>query len=177
MGYDVAHRSVYFEGAISRLKRELAHRCGDKSYEHQMGTEDQQWSEMYDWTGLRYFLYEYETFLTSQQGGCPKVSWDELRRLDRKDTIEHILPQSIENQCYWQRYFDSGTHQEYVHDIGNLTLTKGNPSLSNKAFPKKKKAKGYCYEDSLLLQEREIAKKWDDWNENAIDDRRAMLLE
>ncbi len=177
LGYDVAHEKVDFGGAVSRLKGELAYRCGYKTYEYQMGTEDQQWSEVYGWTGLRYFLYEYETSLALDKGGSPKVSWQELRERNRKDTIEHILPQSIENQDYWQKRFDSDVHQEYIHDIGNLTLTKGNQYLGNKSFPKKKRDGKYCYEDSLLLEEQEIAKNWNDWTSESITERRAKLLE
>ena len=51
--------------------------------------------------------------------------------------------------------------------------------LSNKPFPDKKGDKsiqGYCFEKSLLLEEREIAEKWDDWTVTTINERRAMLL-
>ena len=177
LGHDVAHEKVDFGGAISRLKGELARRCGSKAYEYQMSTGDGQWSEAYDWSGLRYFLYEYETSLALDKGGSPKVSWEELRERNRRDTIEHILPQSIDNQDCWQKYFDTNAHQEYIHDIGNLTLTKGNQYLSNKSFPKKKRDEKYCYEDSLLLEEREVAKRWDNWTAQSIEERRAILLE
>ena len=177
LGYDVAHEKVDFGGTISRLKGELARWCGDNAYEYQMSTDDERWNKRYDWSGLRYFLYEYETYLALDKGGSPKVSWQELRERNRRDTIEHILPQSIDNQHYWQKHFDANSHQEYIHDIGNLTLTKGNPYLSNKSFPEKKRGEKYCYEDSLLLGEREIAKNWDNWTAESITERRVKLLE
>ena len=49
-----------------------------------------------------------------------------------------MLPQYIGDQSCWQKRFNPDTHQEYVHDLGNLTLTLGNPSLGNKPFRDKK---------------------------------------
>ena len=126
--------------------------------------------------GINYFLYEYEAHLAAAQGGSPKVEWSEV---ESRDTIEHILPQYIGDQPYWQKRFNGDTHEEYKHDIGNLTLTKGNSSLGNKSFTEKKgtkDTKAYCYANSLLLVEREIADKWNDWSVEAINKRRAMLL-
>lgn len=94
--------------------------------------------EWYGNRGLRYFLYEYEQYLASTKGASPRVSWSEVSSTALKDTIEHILPQSIENQPYWRARFDESTHSRYQHDIGNLTLTKHNPFLGNKPFPEKK---------------------------------------
>ena len=131
----------------------------------------------YGRTGINYFLYEYEAHLAAARGGSPKVMWSEV---ESRDTIEHILPQYIGDQPYWQKRFDVDTHEEYKHDIGNLTLTKGNPSLGNKSFTDKKgtkDTKAYCYEKSLLLVESEIADKWNDWPVEAINERRTILLE
>ena len=127
--------------------------------------------------GIRYFLYEYESQLSAGRGGKPKVGWDEL---GGSDSIEHILPQNMGDESYWHERFGSEAHGQYKHDIGNLTLTKGNASLSNKPFPDKRGTKdtnGYCYENSLLLVERTIAANWDDWTVDTIDERRASLLE
>ena len=95
-----------------------------------------------------------------------------------KKTVEHILPQSIENQPYWKERFDIETHEKYRHDIGNLALTRDNSFLGNKSFPHKKGKKfsgERCYANSLLLQENELT-KWDEWTVNSIDERRRNLL-
>lgn len=129
----------------------------------------------YDWTGLRYFLYEYEQHLAEKAGGEPKVDWTQV---SSGNTIEHVLPQSIENRDYWKRRFTPDEHEEYRHDLGNLSLTMNNPTLSNKSFPEKKGSLDHpvhCYSKSLLLEEEELA-RWDDWTRKSIDDRRAMLL-
>ncbi len=134
-----------------------------------------------DWygrRGLRYFLYEYEQDLASAKGASPKINWTDVISTGLKDTIEHILPQSIENQPYWQNHFDKSTHKIYMHDIGNLTLTKHNSSLGNKPFPEKKGANGAkypCYAESPFFQEQELA-QYDYWTVEAINERRSKLL-
>ena len=135
--------------------------------------------EAYDWRGLRYFLYEYETHLASREGASPEVTWNELRKSDLRDTIEHILPQSIDGQPYWGKRFRGRKHQQYVHNLGNLTLTKHNSHYLNKPFPDKKgkvDAELHCYAKAPLYVERELT-QWQDWNAYAIDERRASLLE
>ena len=107
------------------------------------------------------------------------MTWDELRRSDLRDTIEHILPQSIDDQPSWKKRFRGLTHKRHVHDLGNLTLTRHNSYYLNKPFCSKKgkvDAKGHCYAKSPLYVERELT-KWEDWTPSTIRERRAMLLE
>lgn len=180
LGHDLALGKEDFHGVVKRLKRELAYRCDDEKLKNWMNGDHQQIRAAYYWGGLRYFLYEYETALASRQGVSPKVTWDELSKNDRRDTVEHILPQSIDNQSYWLDRFQSNqTHQRYIHDLGNLTLTKHNPSLLNKPFPDKRgsvAAPGHCYANSPLYVERELT-QWEDWTATEIEERRAKLLE
>ena len=133
----------------------------------------------YGWSGLRYFLYEYETALALDQGGSPKVPWEELNSRDLQDSIEHILPQSISGQRYWEEMFTEERHAQYVHDLGNLTLTRHNSTYLNKPFPEKRgavNAEGHCYAKSPFFVERELA-QWEGWDADAIDERRTRLLE
>ena len=135
----------------------------------------------YEERSLRYFLYEYEHHLASERGALPRVNWADISRagLGLKDTVEHVLPQSIEDRPYWQERFDVEDHQKYVHDIGNLTLTKHNSFYGNKPFPDKKgaiDANGPCYARSPFFQEQELA-QYDEWTVEAINERRANLLE
>ncbi len=177
LGYDLAHELEEFDGAILRFKLELDYRCGNEAFEGLLSADDQQISEAYDWRGLRYFLYEYETALASEQG-APKVTWHQLQSRDRRETIEHILPQSIDNQAYWRKRFRGRKHQRFLHDLGNLTLTIHNSYYQNKSFPKKKGAvdvKGHCYAKSPFYIERELM-KWQDWDVSAIEGRRTQLL-
>ena len=177
LGYDLAQKNEEFDGAIFRLKHELAYRCGDEDFQNEISAQEP--GVWYGWRGLRYFLYEYEIALASKQGASPIVAWDELRNSNLQDTIEHILPRSIDNKPYWRKRFNREEHQRFLHDLGNLTLTKHNSHYQNKPFPVKKgavDAKGPCYSNSPLYVERELT-SWEDWNASAIDKRRGQLLE
>ena len=132
----------------------------------------------YSWRGLKYFLYEYEEHLAAEKGAPPEVPWEHIASAGLKDTIEHVLPQYIGDQPYWQERFTSSEHGEYKHDIGNLALTKWNSYYSNFAFPIKKGEQGSerkCYAEAPFYQEREIAPE-DDWTKESIDARRAKML-
>ena len=127
--------------------------------------------------GLSYLLYEYETNLAAAQGGPPITPWKDV---NSNNSIEHILPQSIQGQAYWTERFDKQTHREYLHDIGNLGLTNGNESLSNKSYPQKRNcgnSGAYCYFHSNIKMENELAQRWSDWNVDAIIDRRDHILQ
>ena len=180
LGYDLAQKRKDFDGVIRDVKGNLAHWCGNEHFRDMMSGESGLTSEAYSWGGLRYFLYEYETHLASEQGASPIVTWDELRKRDLRNSIEHILPRSIDGRPYWQEKFTRAEHERYVHDLGNLTLTKHNSHYSNKPFPEKKGAVGaeveHCYAESPLYVERELM-EWGDWDVSAIEERRARLLE
>ena len=166
---------------INDVVREIKRNYGDRQSRRAFDefTDSKSPQIWYGRSGANYLLYEYEAHLAAAQGGSPRVLWSEV---ESRDTIEHILPQYIGDQPYWQDRFDAATHEEYKHDIGNLTLSKGNPSLGNKPFPDKKGTKdstAYCYTNSLLMMERQIADndRWNDWTVDAINERRAMLLD
>jgi hypothetical protein len=50
-------------------------------------------------------------------------------------TIEHIMPQILSPE--WSD-IDNEEHKEYLHTLGNLTLTFDNSKLSNLGFNEKK---------------------------------------
>ncbi|WP_441709216.1 GmrSD restriction endonuclease domain-containing protein [Helicobacter pylori] len=72
--------------------------------------------------------------------------FERLENFDRKErvytreyTTEHIMPQTLTEQ--WKK--DLGQdheriHTQYLHTIGNLTLTGYNPEYSNKSFQEKR---------------------------------------
>ena len=177
LAFELATRGRTYEDAVNAFNVHLAYWCRNDNFNDEHSGEDP--NVWYRWSGLRYFLYEYETALASQQGASPVVLWSELYSRDLKDTVEHILPQSISNQLYWKDRFNRRQHHKYVHDLGNLTLTKHNSSYQNKPFPDKRgsvTAQGHCYAKSPFFVERQLAEV-DDWNAEAIDQRRARLLE
>ena len=169
-------RGMKFDNAVREIKASYNSRHEKRQFDEFTDAETPQ--PWYDRGYLKYFLYEYEERLASRKGASPKIGWSEVAREGLKDTIEHILPQTIKGVPYWKERFDAETHQEYLHDIGNLTLTKHNPQLGNKPFPKKKGAldsKFPCYAKAPFYQEQELA-QYEDWNTDAIDKRRAKML-
>lgn len=96
----------------------------------------------YGWRDLRYFLYEYEHKL-STQNNLQKVDWNMFTKVDKdKVTIEHILPQTP-TKWYWRNQFRQYTSDEIKllsASLGNLLpLAQSiNSSLQNDSFHDKK---------------------------------------
>ena len=131
----------------------------------------------YSWAGLRYFLYEYESYLSAQQGRGVKASWAEIEKAALDHTIEHVLPQTPKD-AYWKERFDADALERCTHDIGNLCLTLDNSSYSNKPFPDKRGTAAQstrCYAKGDLLMERALA-VFEDWTEAAVIQRRAEIV-
>jgi len=101
-------------------------------------------SGYYGWSGLRYFLYEYESSLLSVSRQ-KKVDWNDLLKSEKdRISIEHIYPQT--ETADWATLFTDITkehHKYYVATLGNLLLlsTSINSSLQNDSFKEKKYAK------------------------------------
>ncbi|MCE5280362.1 MAG: DUF262 domain-containing protein [Planctomycetaceae bacterium] len=96
----------------------------------------------YGWSGLRYFLYEYELSLLSRSRQ-KKVDWSDLLK-SNKDTIsiEHIYPQTTTED--WAEQFqglDEIAQSAYKCSLGNLLLLSSaiNSSLQNDSFEEKKR--------------------------------------
>jgi hypothetical protein len=95
----------------------------------------------YGWSGLRYFLYEYEVGLMGESRQT-KVGWSDLL-VSKKDTlsIEHIYPQT--STPAWDIAFgnrDEKARAAYGGSLGNLLLLSKsiNSSLQNDSFADKK---------------------------------------
>ncbi|GAA8709003.1 DUF262 and DUF1524 domain-containing protein [Helicobacter pylori] len=88
-----------------------------------------------------------DSFITKELYGSNKIEYI-LKRLEIFDTeepvntqectIEHIMPKKLDEK--WKK--DLGQdheriHTQYLHTIGNLTLTGYNPEYSNKSFQEK----------------------------------------
>ena len=182
LAHDVARGTVSFDEAITWFTWELYWRCPDETFHAALSPGDERVQVAYGKRFLRYFLYEYETALAAAKGTVPKVTWEEVQSEELKDTIEHVLPQTIEGKAYWVERFGAqgkATHMRLVHDLGNLTLTKWNAQFSNRPFPEKKGDLGpettYCYAKAPFYQEQALA-GWEEWGPDQIEERRGQLL-
>jgi len=99
--------------------RELQALCSQFSPHHRFEEqfrldETRSW---YIWSGIKYFLYEYEEHLTGPRQ--QKLSWDQVDQREKAKSIEHVLPQVPDKQ-YWQERFTPEQVKLYTHDPGNL---------------------------------------------------------
>ncbi len=89
-------------------------------------------------------------------------------------TIEHILPQK-ENAVVWKKEIGedySKVYENYLHTLGNLTITGHNSELGTKSFNDKK---DIIRENSkAVILNREVLSA-DTWNEKAILHRAEVL--
>ena len=88
-------------------------------------------------------------------------------------TIDHIMPQTLTlewKQALGAKY--NSIKKEWLHTLGNLTLTGYNSELSNKTFDKKKK----LYQESNVYLNKYF-QDIDTWNDRAIKQRAEKLAD
>ena len=100
-----------------------------------------------------------------------------------KPTIEHIMPQNPKLSQEWQKELESDgsdweeTHTNYLHILGNLTITSSNSELGDKPFIEKRKMdKGYdksAYIINHYFEDNDIKH----WNKTEINKRSKYLFE
>ncbi len=88
----------------------------------------------------------------------------------KKASIEHIMPQTISQE--WEHISDE-EHDEYLHTLGNLTLTFDNSKLSNLGFDEKKQI---LADKSKMTMNNELA-EYHDFNIETIKKRANNLLD
>jgi hypothetical protein len=175
LGHKLNKGAVSFDEILDELNDILLYFCSANRFHEDLRDEDFNW---YEWVGLKYFLYEYEEHLGQQKKAAPKVPWSDVRRRDRADTIEHILPQTPDDR-YWTKRFDKRARRIYTHNLGNLSLTKDNSAYGRKPFDEKRGTTGSghpCYAESSFFMERELAGV-DEWTPAAVADRRERLIQ
>ena len=143
----------------------------------------------YGWYNpLQYFLYEYELDLMKSRGQSD-LRWNLFTKSEKdKVSIEHILPQTPNNE-YWKAHFgkyDDNQMRVLSGSLGNLLpLSLAiNSSLQNDAFPDKKELKKDA-NDRILRNgykngshsEREVADDYEDWNAQNIKKRGLKLID
>lgn len=107
----------------------------------------------------------------------------QLENLHRKEfvnisdyTIEHIMPQNKDLCEEWQSMLGdnwAAIQENYLHTIGNLTLTGYNSELSDLPFPKKKSMEGGFDDSPIRLND--YIKRVNEWNEQHIQQRASEL--
>ena len=91
-------------------------------------------------------------------------------------TIEHVMPQNENLSEEWKKDLGSNwkqIHEDYLHTIGNITLTGYNPELSDKSFMEKRDMNGGFARSPLSLNSS--LSNLDTWNESEIKKRAINL--
>ena len=93
-------------------------------------------------------------------------------------TIEHIFPQTP--SIAWKSQLSDSEikeiKEEYLHTLGNLTLSGNNGNLGNKEFLYKRDISEKGYKDSRLWLNKHLS-KIDVWNKKTIQNRTDILTE
>ncbi|MBL8019713.1 MAG: DUF262 domain-containing protein [Leptospirales bacterium] len=100
-----------------------------------------------------------------------------IKTFAARNTIEHILPQTI-TDSYWTSRFTKEQHKQWVHRIGNLTLLSGkkNSGVSNSPFP----AKVIYYNKKLGKVAFDLTKEvteLQDWTVQEAEKRQKSLID
>ncbi len=90
----------------------------------------------YSWSGLRYFLYEYErTLQMSDTDKKQKCRWEEIvKNQDGKSSIEHIYPQTPTDE-YWKQRFQKPEDKALLNSLGNLLLLSLCKNIEQQNYP------------------------------------------
>ena len=103
-----------------------------------------------------------------------KITKSRPDKNDKKLQIEHIMPQKLNN--IWKEElgddFES-IHQEFLNNIGNLTLIRHNQELGNKSFSEKKDI--YINHAGLQIAKDEVINR-SKWNKNSIQNRSRWII-
>lgn len=91
-------------------------------------------------------------------------------------SIEHILPQKIDDVTEWQQMLGvdwEDVHKTWLHRLGNLTLTAYNTTYSNKPFEEKKTIPGGFNDSAVRLNK--FVREQAQWTATEIEERCGYL--
>lgn len=134
---------------------------GDDEFRRQL-----QIRNLYKFNRRSYWLRRFENFGRKE------------RVMVQDYTIEHILPQNPNLSAAWQQSLGNEwarVQEQYLHTLGNLTLTGYNSEYSDRPFVEKRDMEGGLAQSPLKLNEG--LGSCTDWNEQEIIKRASRLAE
>lgn len=127
---------------------------------------DLQIRDLYHFRSRSYWLRRFENHDRKE-----RVQIDEY-------TIEHIMPQNEDLSAEWRAALGEDwqrIHGQYLHTLGNLTLTGYNSEYSNRPFAEKRDMTGGFRHSPIRLNQGLAAV--DSWNEQTIRSRAQKLAD
>ena len=151
----------YLEGVLAHMLTLPSYRRfpGDEEFKREFVVRD-----LYSFPRRSYWLRRLEN-----HGRKERVPVDEY-------TIEHILPQNENLSAKWRDELGpewQRVQENWLHTLGNLTLTGYNVEYSDRPFSEKRDMKGGFRESPLKLNED--LRSLDKWDEAAIKNRAERL--
>ena len=154
-------RSNYMESVMAQFQLMRTYRRfpSDEEFERDIQTRD-----IYNFRSRAYWLRRLEN-----DGKKETISVDNY-------TVEHILPQNPNLNGQWRQDLGPDWKRiqgDWLHTIGNLTLTGYNSEYSDRPFPEKRDMEGGFKQSPLRLNQSlgQVAK----WDEQAIKERAGRL--
>ena len=151
-------RNVDKSNYLESLKRAFSNRSFSERYPSNEEFQQEFLNRNIYYSHISKFSPYYLLRKLENHGGKEPVSIEDY-------TIEHVMPQTLSKK--WEEDLGDDheeVHQKYLHTIGNLTLTKYNPELSNRLFKEKRDHKpgGFRYSPLCLNQSLTQAEQWDE---------------
>ncbi len=155
------HRSRYLESLQAAFQLMTSYRRfpDDEEFMRELHVKD-----LYNFRSRNYWLRRLEN-----HGRKERVNVEEY-------TIEHIMPQNEDLSPIWRAELGSEwqtIHTQYLHTLGNLTLTGYNSELSDRTFLEKRTMEGGFAESPLRLNKG--LGKVERWDKTAIQQRAGNL--
>lgn len=159
--YKSIQKTNYLEGvqAAFQLMGSYKRYPTDAEFEKEIVAKD-----VYNFRNRNYLLSRLENYKRKEP-----VNIDDY-------TIEHILPQNTDLSKDWRIMLGVNwkeIQEQYLHSLGNLTLTGYNSELSDRPFSQKKTIEGGFNDSPIRLNE--FLRKVDVWNEAQIQLRAEEL--
>ena len=135
----------------------------DRAFKGAFSDKELQTSRNRNMKIVRYLLFEIER---QQSGGAFDMNDDTY-------SVEHILPRNPRKPCEERTEIDARKRVRMVDRIGNMTLLKTgqNRDLSNTAYSVKREV----YKNSEFGITRDIAERYDTWNEENLASRQQRM--
>jgi predicted transport protein len=156
-------KTNYIEGVKAAFQLLDTYKCfpTDADFEREIVIKD-----VYNFRNRNYLLAKLENYKRKEP-----VNLDDY-------TIEHVMPQNPDLSKEWQEMLGPNwkeVQNQYLHTLGNLTLTGYNSELSDKPFKQKKSIDGGFNDSPIRLND--FMRKVDVWNEDIIKSRAKELAE
>ena len=178
LAHRVHRQGLSYDDLIDELTGIIRHYTDNQRFENALRSEG--FYNLLSSRNIKYLLTEYEIHLR-------RIASEDLA-LDQEAILAHSTYNPWQVEHIWPQHPDEELteemeliHQQYVHRIGNLTVTAWNASLSNKPFEKKRDGDPFsetkipAYVESVLRIQSDL-KDYSEWTPKTIREREDAIV-